>query len=97
MTLEIVPKQSEQGVIMNKIDLIIDVLEGYFDDRPLGLDKMHKALAAARELKALAQPEQEPVCWWSGSTYDSNEAFIYNKDKRLFEDEDYPIPLFIKE
>ena len=45
----------------------------------------------------LAKPEQEPVCWWSGSTYDSNEAFIYNKDKRLFKDEDYPIPLFIKE
>lgn len=43
---------------MNKLDLIIDVLEGYFDDRPLGLDKMHKALAAARELKAL-----KPVLW----------------------------------
>ena len=41
---------------MNKIDLIIDVLEGYFDDRPLGLDKMHKALAAARSLRKL-----EPV------------------------------------
>lgn len=38
---------------MNRFDLIIDVLEGYFDNRPLGLDKMHKALAAARELKAL--------------------------------------------
>ena len=38
---------------MDKIDLIIDALEGYFDDRPLGLDKMHKALAAARKLKAL--------------------------------------------
>jgi hypothetical protein len=38
---------------MNKIDLIIDALEGYFDDRPLGLDKMHQALIAARELKEL--------------------------------------------
>jgi len=38
---------------MKKIDLIIDALEGYFDNRPLGLDKMHQALAAARELKAL--------------------------------------------
>lgn len=38
---------------MKKIDLIIDVLEGYFDNRPLGLDKMHKAIAAARELRAL--------------------------------------------
>ena len=44
--------------------------------------------------QALAQPKQEPVCWWSGSNYDSNKAFIYNKDKRLFLDEDYPIPLY---
>jgi len=51
---------------MDKIDLIIYVLEGYFDDRPLGLDKMHEALAAARELKALAQPERE----WVGLTDD---------------------------
>jgi hypothetical protein len=43
--------------------------------------------------KALAQPEQEPVVWWNGSNYDSN-AFIYNKDKRLFSNEDYPIPLY---
>lgn len=48
---------------MNKIDLIIDALEGYFDNRPLGLDKMHQALAAARELQQeLAKPEQEAVC-----------------------------------
>jgi hypothetical protein len=46
---------------MNKIDLIIDALEGYFDLRPLGLDKMHQALVAAHKLKAeLAKPEQEP-------------------------------------
>ena len=43
---------------MSRLDLIIDALEGYFDDRPLGLDKMHKALAAARELRAL-----KPVAW----------------------------------
>ena len=41
---------------MNRLDIIIDALEGYFDNRPLGLDKMHQALAAARELRAL-----EPV------------------------------------
>ena len=38
---------------MSRLDLIIDALEGYFDDRPLGLDKMHKALAAVRELRAM--------------------------------------------
>jgi hypothetical protein len=42
----------------SKIDVIIDALEGYFDNRPLGLDKMHQALAAAHKLKAL-----KPVAW----------------------------------
>ena len=49
----IVRHQLERGVIMNKIDLIIDRLEHC--KGLTQIDRMHlkKALAAARELKAL--------------------------------------------
>lgn len=45
---------------MNKIDLIIDALECAIDDKFFNLNKYEKALAAARELKAL-----QPVAWWN--------------------------------
>jgi len=45
--------KSEQGVIMDKIDLIIDALECALDEERSYLDKCEEALAAARELKAL--------------------------------------------
>lgn len=46
------PKQSEQGEIMNKIDLIIDALEKAKDGWQ-SFDEYEKALAAACELRAL--------------------------------------------
>ena len=58
------------GDCMNKIDLIIDALENC--KGLTQIDRMHlkKALAAARELKALAQPEQV-----SGDTSDGYHTF----------------------
>ena len=47
---------------MNKIDLIINALQNCSAFQPKNYYEIDKALAAARELKALAQPEQEPVC-----------------------------------
>jgi hypothetical protein len=44
---------------------------------------------AADSLAAL-----KPVALWNGSTYDSYNSFIYNKDKKLFKDEDYPTHLY---
>ena len=54
-------KHIELGVSMNKIDLIIYALElarNEIHDPTLWTDKVDKALAAARELKAL-----KPVVW----------------------------------
>jgi hypothetical protein len=53
----------------SKIDVIIDALEGYFDNRPLGLDKMHQALAAAHKLKTL-----KPVAWVTQRTGDGGRV-----------------------
>ena len=47
---------------MNRLDLIIDALQNCSAFQPKNYYDIDKALAAARELKALAQPEQEPVC-----------------------------------
>jgi hypothetical protein len=55
---------------MDKIDLIIDALESYFDDKPLGLEKMHKALVAAQKLKRL-----QPV-----------GVFEYDAEKQVWEE-----------
>lgn len=61
-------KQLEQGVIMNRLDLIIDALE---NSEPTGTGWVHvheqkhqAALAAAREL--IAQPEQKLIGWKDG-------------------------------
>ena len=43
---------------------------------------------AADSLAAL-----KPVAWWNNSNYDLN-AFIFNKQKKLFTDEHYPTPLY---
>ena len=48
---------------MKNIDLIIDALKNCSAFKPKKYYEIDKALAAARELKALAQPEQEPVAW----------------------------------
>lgn len=50
-------KQSEQGAIMKRINLIIDALQKAKDGWQC-FDEYEKALAAARELKAL-----KPVAW----------------------------------
>jgi hypothetical protein len=54
---------------MNKIDLIIDALDLATETSDFErINILYKqALAAARELKALAQPEQEPVGWFAKS------------------------------
>ena len=52
MMVSFLPQQSEQGVIMNKIDLIIDALEKAKDGWQC-FDEYEKALAAARELQAM--------------------------------------------
>jgi hypothetical protein len=56
----IVPKTLEQGAIMDKIDLIIDALNGCKGLTQLDNVCIAEALAAARELKAL-----QPVAWWN--------------------------------
>ena len=53
------PEQSEQGASMSKIDLIIDALS--ISQNSIWSKLNEQALAAARELQALAQPEQKPV------------------------------------
>jgi len=70
------PKQSEQGEIMNKIDLIIDALElarNEIHDPTLWTDKVDKALAAARELREL-----KPVAWMTNSEHEYSIDYKFN-------------------
>ena len=58
---------------MNKINLIIDALQKAKDGWQC-FDEYEKAIAAARELKALAQPERE----WVGLTGREIEVVLIN-------------------
>jgi hypothetical protein len=51
-------KKFVKGVIMSKIDFIIDALECALDEERSYLDKCEEALAAARSLREL-----KPVAW----------------------------------
>ena len=66
MMVSFLPQQSEQGVIMDKIDLIIDALESAHhtnDTGVMGLTKsrLDVALAAARELRAMKPEGISPI------------------------------------
>ena len=71
---------------MNKLDLIIDRLEHC--KGLTQIDRMHlkKALAAARELRAL-----KPVAWAAKSVYGGYEGLSFDKQPR------FDIPLYALE
>ena len=73
---------------MNKIDLIIDALEKAKDGWQC-FDEYEKALAAARELKALAQPEQTkcPRCG------EENPAEIHTCSPQVAQPEQEPVDI----
>jgi hypothetical protein len=58
---------------MNKIDLIINALKNCSAFQPKKYYEIDKALAAARELKAL-----EPVAWWNPE-YESDFKISLNE------------------
>ena len=68
---------------MNKIDLIIDALEGTKGARHLNNVCIAEALATARELKAL-----KPVAWAAKSVYGGYEGLSFDKQPR------FDIPLY---
>ena len=69
---------------MSRLDLIIDALELAWkeNNNEKFYDKYIYALAAARELKALAQPEQEPVAYVEkGDLYWCDDTSVYDAEK----------------
>ena len=42
----------------------------------------------------LAKFDKNPIAWWDGKNYDSNESFIFDGQRPAFAKKDYPIPLY---
>jgi hypothetical protein len=73
------------------------------DEFNASAEKMHEAIAVIKE--ALAQPKQEPVAWrtfdgeggYEYRTYENNESYVDDWNKRNPNHKGWVEPLYVKE